>query len=129
MKQDMTFTYSYSAKENEEVQAIRKKYLPQEESRLEEMRRLDGIVRNSGMIESLGAGILGCLVFGLGLCLVMRVFGNGVILTRVGVLLGAVGVAGMLAAYPIYRRVFGKAKKKYAPRILALADELSSGKR
>lgn len=38
-----TFTYSYSAKRNSEVLEIRKKYLPQEESKLEELKRLDKI--------------------------------------------------------------------------------------
>ena len=34
---DTTFSYRYSAKENKEVQEIRRKYLPREESKLEEL--------------------------------------------------------------------------------------------
>lgn len=41
MNQENTFTYKYSAKENKEVQEIRKKYLPQSESKLDELKRLD----------------------------------------------------------------------------------------
>jgi len=51
MEKDITFIYSYSAKENKEVQEIRKKYLPQEESKLDELRRLDSAVQTSGMME------------------------------------------------------------------------------
>lgn len=120
-----TFTYSYSAKRNSEVLEIRKKYLPQEESKLEELKRLDNTVQTSGMTESLSAGIGGALVFGLGLCLAMQVIGSGVILVILGVLLGIVGIAGMLVAYPVYRRVFNNTKQKFTPRILELTAELS----
>lgn len=120
-----TFTYSYSAKRNSEVLEIRKKYLPQEESKLEELKRLDNTVQTSGMTESLSAGIGGALVFGLGLCLAMQIIGSGVILVILGVLLGIVGIAGMLVAYPVYRRVFNNTKQKFTPRILELTAELS----
>lgn len=120
-----TFTYSYSAKRNSEVLEIRKKYLPQEESKLEELKRLDNTVQTSGMTESLSAGIGGALVFGLGLCLAMQVIGSGVIIVILGVLLGIVGIAGMLVAYPVYRRVFDNTKQKFTPRILELTAELS----
>ena len=125
MNQDTTFIYRYSAKENTEVQEIRKKYLPREESKFEELKRLDYTVQNSGMMESLCAGIGGALVFGLGMCLAMQVIGSGVFLIALGVLLGIIGMGGMLAAYPVYRKVFDKTKQKLAPRILELTAELS----
>ena len=128
MNQDTTFIYRYSAKENAEVQAIRKKYLPREESKFEELKRLDDVVQNSGTLESLCAGIGGALIFGLGLCLAMQVIGSGVLTTALGVLLGIIGMVSMIVAYPIYRKVFGKTKEKLAPRILELTAELTSGK-
>ena len=36
-----TFSYNYSATRNKEVESIRKKYLPHEESKLETLKRLD----------------------------------------------------------------------------------------
>ena len=81
------------------------------------------------MIESLCAGIGGALVFGLGLCLAMQVIGSGVLMTALGVLLGILGIGGMIVAYPIYRKVFGKTKEKLAPRILELTAELTDGKK
>lgn len=125
MSKDEIFRYNYSAKDSREVQEIRKKYLPQEESKLEELKRLDKRVQDSGMVESLIVGIVGMLIFGLGMCLAMEVIGNSMIL---GVLIGIVGAIGMFAAYPVYRSVFEKAKAKYAPRILELTEELSDEK-
>ncbi|MBE6901326.1 MAG: hypothetical protein E7478_02520 [Ruminococcaceae bacterium] len=126
MNQDTTFVYRYSAKDNKEVQEIRRKYLPHEESKLEELKRLDSIVQNSGMIESLCIGVGGVLVFGLGLCLAMQVIGSGMFAVVSGVLLGIIGTAGMVVAYPIYRKVFSKTKEQYAPRILELTAELTN---
>ena len=116
------FSYTYSATCNQEVLNIRKKYLPREETKLEELKRLDSLVQNSGVTESLCAGIGGCLVFGLGLCLAMEVIGQMIWL---GVIFGLVGAVGMLAAFPIYRKYFNKAKAQHTPRILELAAELS----
>jgi hypothetical protein len=116
------FSYTYSATCNQEVLNIRKKYLPREETKLEELKRLDSLVQNSGVMEALIVGVIGCLVFGLGMCLSMGVIGHMVWL---GVILGLVGAAGMFAAFPVYRRAFHKAKMRHSPRILELADELS----
>ena len=116
------FSYTYSATCNQEVLNIRNKYLPREETKLEELKRLDHLVQNSGVTQSLCAGIVGCLIFGLGLCLAMEVIGQMIWL---GVILGLVGTVGMLAAFPVYRKYFNKAKAQHTPRILELAAELS----
>ena len=122
MEQENTFSYTYSARENQEVLNIRKKYIRQEESKLEELKRLDNLVQSSGVMESLCAGMGGALIFGLGFCLAAKVIGNAVWL---GVILGLIGTAGMLIAYPVYRKFFAKAKAQYTPRILELTEELS----
>ena len=116
------FSYTYSATCNQEVLNIRNKYLPREETKLEELKRLDHLVQNSGVMQSLCAGMVGCLIFGLGLCLALEVIGQMIWL---GVILGLVGTVGMLAAFPVYRKYFNKAKTQHTPRILELAAELS----
>ena len=122
MNNENAFSYTYSARENQEVLRIRKKYLPQEESKIEELKRLDSLVQTSGTLESLIVGISGSLVFGLGLCFAMEVIGNAIWL---GILLGLIGMVGMLCAYPVQRKVFAKAKQKHTPRILQLTEELT----
>ncbi len=124
--QTVTFSYTYSAQENAQVQEIRKKYLPQTESKLDELKRLDDLVQSSGVAEALCTGLGGTLVFGIGLCLCMQVIGSGVLAVALGVFLGMAGIAGILAAYPMYRRAFEKSKEKYRDRILELAAELSA---
>ena len=64
----------------------------------------------------------GALIFGLGMCLAMEVIGHMIWL---GVVLGLIGMAGMIFAYPVYRKFFARAKEQYAPRILQLTEELS----
>lgn len=58
MEQENVFSYTYSASANQEVLNIRKKYWPQEESKVDELKRLDHLVQNSGVIESLSAGMM-----------------------------------------------------------------------
>ena len=122
MSSENSFSYTYSAKENQEVLNIRKKYMPHEETKMEELKRLDNLVQGSGVMESLCVGIGGALVFGLGMCLAMKVIGNAMWL---GILLGLVGTVGMLFAYPVYRKIFEKVKNEHTPRILELTAELS----
>ena len=118
------FSYTYSAKENKEIQEIRKKYLPQVESKFDELKRLDAQVQNSGMVESLSVGIGGALIFGLGMCLSMKVIGSGIVMMIVGVLIGALGMVLMLIAHPVYRKKQKRTKEKFTPRILELTEEL-----
>ena len=122
MEQQNTFSYTYSAPENQEALSIRNKYLPWGESKLEELKRLDKQVQSSGMVEALSIGTAGCLIFGLGMCLAMEIIGSAMWL---GVLLGIIGTGVMLLAYPVNRKLFAKAKQAYVPRILELTDELS----
>ena len=122
MNNESKFEYTYSASENQEVLSIRSKYLPREETKLEELKRLDNLVQTSGIMESLCAGVGGCLIFGLGMCLAMKVIGN---MMWLGILLGLVGAAGMLVAYPVYHKSFSKATEQYAPRILQLIAEIT----
>lgn len=122
MNNDNSFSYVYRASENQEVLSIRKKYLPREETQMEELMRLDHQVQSSGVMESLCVGIGGALVFGLGMCLSMKVIGDAMWL---GILLGLIGAVGMLIAYAVYRKVFEKAKNEHSPRILELIAELT----
>ena len=117
--ENQIFSYTYSASVNKEVQEIRKKYIPKEESKLDILKRLDRQVQNAGTLESLAAGILGALIFGVGMCAGLDVIGGGMILCIVGVFL-------MIPAYPLYRILSNKAKEKYVPQILKLTDEIEN---
>ena len=122
MHQENFFNYTYNASSKQEALQIRNKYLPKEESKLDELKRLDRLVQSSGMIAALCVGIISCLIFGVGLCFCLEVIGS---VTWPGILFGIVGTAGMLVAYPLQRKLQKKAKQKYVPRILELSKELS----
>ena len=115
------FTYNYSAARNKEVENIRKKYMPKEESKIETLKRLDDRVQTAGMIEGLCLGIIGALVFGIGMCFFLEVFAGAVWLT---VLFMIIGTLLMIPAYPIYRIISRKTKAKLTPEILRLSEEI-----
>ena len=114
-----------SAKENKEVQEIRKKYLPQSESKLDELKRLDEAVQNSGMLEALCAGVGGLLVFGLRMCLAMQVIGSGLTALVIGIVIGIVGLVGCGVNYPIYKKILDSRKALYRDEIFALSDKIA----
>ncbi len=116
-----TFSYNYSAVRNNEVESIRRKYMPEEESKLETLKRLDLRVQMAGTIESLCLGIVGALVFGIGMCFGLDVFGGS---DWLALLFCALGGIIMLPAYPIYRRIAHKTKAELTPEILRLSEEI-----
>ena len=125
MENGNMFTYTYSASQNGEVERIRGKYLPKEENKLERLRKLDFKVQSAGKLPSLTIGVIGCLVFGIGMCFGLDVFAGSDILTLI---FCSIGVAIMLPAYPIYKRISRKAKEKLVPEILRLSDEITNQK-
>ena len=116
-----TFSYNYSAARNKEIERIRRKYMPQEESKLERLKKLDLRVQMAGTLESLCFGIVGALVFGIGMYFFLDVFEGGAWLTALLMVLGAVI---MIPAYPIYRRIARKTKAELTPEILRLSEEI-----
>lgn len=116
------FNYSYSAKQQEEVRRIREKYMSKEEDKMERLRRLDASATRPGSIAALIVGIIGSLVLGVGMCCTM-VFSNEWFIP--GIIIGIVGMAILGAAYPLYSCMTKKRRKKLAPEIIRLTDELS----
>ena len=115
------FTYNYSATRNKEVESIRNKYMPREESKLERLKKLDLRVQMAGTVESLCFGIVGALVFGLGMCFFLDVFTGAAWLSALFMIIGSLI---MIPAYPIYRRIARKTKTELTPEILRLSEEI-----
>ena len=123
------FNYTYSAKEQEEIKAIRKKYAASEESedKMTQLRRLDASVYSKASAAALAVGIVGALIMGIGMSLVMTDIGAvlGTVLAMViGISIGVLGIVLVCLAYPIYNRTLKKEREKIAPEILRLTDEL-----
>ena len=118
-----TFEYRYSAKQQEEIEAIRRKYLPKEEDKMEQLRQMDKRVSRKGTIISIIIGVIGCLLLGIGMCCTMEWAGRWFV---PGIIIGVIGIVMIALAYPLYERITKKERKKIAPLILKLADELKS---
>lgn len=126
---DNTFQYTYSAGEQLEVERIRKKYLPQEESKLDRLRRLDRSVSRKAQSRALTLGISGALIMGAGMSLFMSDFASvlgslQVFAMPIGVVIGAVGMVLVALAYPVYNRTVRKERQRIAPEVLRLTEEL-----
>mgnify|MGYP003529555400 FL=1 len=115
------FSYTYSAKEQEEVKQIRKKYMPKEADKMEQLRRPDRSVTRKGAAVSIVMGIIGALTLGIGMCCAMVWMGQWFI---PGIVIGLVGIILVSLAYPLYTHITQKEREKVAPEILRLTDEL-----
>jgi hypothetical protein len=120
------FSFTYSAEQQKEVEAIRKKYLPKEEDKMEQLRRLHSIPTQKAQAASLAVGVVGALIMGTGMSLAMTEIGAvlGRLAMMIGIAVGLVGMVLVALAYPIYNRVLKKQREKIAPEILHLSDEL-----
>lgn len=116
-----TFNYTYSAKQQEEIKNIRKKYAAPEDDKMEQLRKLDRSVTQKGTTVSLVIGMIGALLLGVGMCCCM-VWGGPLFI--LGIVVGIVGIALVCCAYPLYVRIMKKERKRVAPEILRLTDEL-----
>lgn len=119
-----TFNYTYSAKQQEEIRNIRKKYLPQEpeEDKMEQLRRLDQGATKKGAIISIVMGVMGVALLGVGMCCTMVWMEQ---LFIPGIIIGLIGIAAVAVCYPLYTRITKKEREKIAPQILKLTEELS----
>ena len=116
-----SFHYTYSAPQQQEVKKIREKYIAKEESKLDQLRRLDESATKKGMAMSLMTGTLSSLILGIGMCCCM-VWGGWLFIP--GIVIGVVGIVGVSMAYPLYMNVTQRERERIAPEILRLTDDL-----
>lgn len=116
-----SFSYTYSAKQQEEIRRIRQKYIPKEADKMEQLRRLDASVTHKANVVSLAVGFMGALLLGIGMCCTM-VWAD--IWFIPGILIGVTGIAVVSLAYPLYNFITKKEREKIAPEIMRLTDEL-----
>ena len=126
MENKEEFQFTYSAAQQQEVEDIRKKYLPKEEDKMEQLRKLHAVPTQKAQAASLAVGIIGALIMGAGMSLAMTDIGAalGNLSMLVGIAVGVVGMVLVALAYPLYNRVLKKGREKIAPEILRLTDEL-----
>lgn len=126
MKNNKTFKMTYSAQQQEEINQIRKKYVPQEQDKMEQLRALDSSVNKKATGVSIAVGVIGTIIMGIGMSLSMSEFGKplGSIAFPSGIVIGLIGITILVCAYPLYNHTLKKEREKIAPEILRLTDEL-----
>lgn len=118
------FEYTYSAKQQEEIERIRNKYLPKKEDKMETLRKLDQSVEKPGTMAAIVVGTIGALILGIGMCCCM-VWNSSILVFILGIVLGVIGIVLVGSAYPVFKKVTLKQREKITPQILALSEELS----
>lgn len=126
---NVSFSYVYSAEEQDEIRKIRKKYEFREEDPISRIRKLDNSVTQKATAISLVFGIIGVLIMGSGMSFIMTDLGSiigmsGNITWILGMLTGVIGIILVVLAYPMYNNVLKKEREKVASEILELTEEL-----
>lgn len=121
------FEYTYRALDENQrriVSSIKSQYDVKSETpagAYEEIVRLDKRVKNTAMALSISIGVIGILIFGLGLAMVLEWE-----LYLWGVVVSLLGTIPCALAMPVYRLLIKRGKRKYGKRILELSKKLLS---
>ena len=111
------------------VQKIRTQYTEKEHTELDELKELDKKVKRPANVFAYVFGSVSAIIMGSGMSLVMTELAESLGISGdaamvIGIIVGIVG--GILAslAYPIYNAIVMAKRKKLAPEIIRLTDEL-----
>lgn len=108
------------------AEAIANEYAPKDTSKVIALKKLDRKAKSKANIFAYTFGVIMALVLGVGMCLSMKVIGDGsTLMMTVGIIIGVAGIVGVSINYPIYRKLLENEKKQYAFEIMQLAKEIS----
>jgi hypothetical protein len=107
------------------AEAIVNEYSKKETSKVMALKKLDNKVKLFPRIFTYTFGVISSLVLGVGMCLAMRVIGEGEIMFVLGIIIGLIGIVGVSINYPIYKKILNFRKEKYAFDIIELAKEIT----
>ena len=116
-----------SNSQNFMVEKIRTQYIEKENTELDALRELDAKVKRPANVFGYMFGSIGAIIMGSGMSLVMTDIGTtfGMEDTMFpGIVIGVVGMLMAIINYPIYKKILGSRRKKYADRIIALSNKI-----
>lgn len=116
-----TFSYEYSVERTKDVEKIVNKYIPKEKDKFTQLKELDRAVENKAALTAIIVGVIGCLIFGAGMCCVLEFSGT---IFAIGIVVGIIGMVIMGMALPVYRKKLEKERAIAAPKILELSKEI-----
>ena len=112
------------------VQKIRTQYTEKQHTELDALKELDAKVKRPANVFAYIYGSVSSVVMGAGMSLVMTDIGAMIGLASAmvpGIAIGIVGMGMALSTYPIYKKMLNTRKKKYAPEILKLSEQIMKG--
>ena len=120
------FEYTYSAQRQQEVEEIRNAYLPKQEDKMDQLRKLHALPTQKAQAASIALGVTGALILGTGMSLCMTDLGAalGGLAMAVGIPVGIAGIVLVALAYPVFKRRLKKERERIAPEVLRLTEEL-----
>lgn len=108
------------------AEAIANEYAPKDASKVVALKKLDRKAKSKANIFGYTFGIIMALVFGVGMCLAMKVIGDGsTAMVVVGIIVGIAGLVGVCINYPVYKKLLENGKNQYAFEIMQLAKEIT----
>lgn len=131
-KQDNNaFEYTYSAptqKERKEIERIRREYRPlgqdDPSGKVERVKQLHKKIKTTATSVAIAIGVIGALIFGLGLTMVLEWSDNAPLIFIGGCAVCAFGCPPIALAYPVYGWLIKSGKKKHGEEITKLCNEL-----
>ena len=108
------------------AESVVNEYTVKDTAKVVQLKKLDRRAKLPANIFAYTFGIVCTLLLGVGMCLSMKVIGDGSVgMTVLGSCVGLVGIAGISVNYPIYNRILKVGKTKYASDIIRLAKEIT----
>ena len=109
------------------VQKIRTQYTEKEQTGLDELKALDGRVKRPAHVFAYIYGSISALVMGSGMSLTMTDIGQTIGMENPmipGIVIGILGMLMAVLTYPLYKKILGSRRKKYADQIVSLSDKI-----
>jgi len=108
------------------AESLANEYAPKDTSKVVALKKLDKKAKMPATVFAYTFGIITALITGIGMCLSMKVIGQGTTgIVVFGALIGVIGFAGMGVNYWLYQKILEKGKQKYAFEIIELAKQIS----
>lgn len=109
------------------AESVANEYSVKSTSKVIALKKLDRKAKAPANIFSYSFGIATSLIMGVGMCLSMKVIGNGsTTMMMLGIILGLIGISGAGLNYMVYKKILANGKEKYASDIIRLANEISN---
>lgn len=109
------------------AEKIASEYAPKETRKVVALKKLDNRAKRPANVFAYSFGVVMALLLGVGMCLSMKVLGDGSTLyTVLGIVVGVIGIVGVSVNYAIYKKLLENSKKKYSADIIALANQIAA---